>query len=225
MVCREDLLHNRCPQTANSPTCFLSGLEQFVAIARILRPQGRRGEVLAEILTDFPEKFAERKQLRLAADDESRRRECTLEDHWLHKGRIVLKFAGVDSISDAESLKGMLVEIPRELRSELELGAAYVSDLVGSTLIETSHGASRKIGVVQEVRQGAGTAPLLLLRNGVLEYEIPFAEEYIVRFDAENKLLEMKLPEGMLEVNAPLSDGEKREQRSKSASSNKNNDE
>lgn len=190
----------------------MSGSQQFVAIARIVRPQGRRGEVLADILTDFPEKFSQRKQLWLATDDESRRRECVLENHWLHKGRVVLKFARVDSINDAEVLKGMLVEIPRELRSELEPGAAYVSDLIGSTVIDTSEGKSRRIGVVADVQQGVGTAPLLIVRDGRTDYDIPFAEEYIVCFDAANKLIEMKLPEGMLDVNAPLSDREKREQ-------------
>jgi 16S rRNA processing protein RimM len=189
----------------------LSGSQQFVAIARIVRPQGRRGEVLADILTDFPEKFSQRKQLWIATD-ESRRRECALENHWLHKGRVVLKFAGVNSISDAEALKGMLVEIPRELRSELEPGAAYVSDLIGSTVIDSSEGKSRKIGVVADVQQGVGTAPLLIVRDGRTDYDIPFAAEYMVRFDAAKRLLEMKLPEGMLDVNAPLSDSEKREQ-------------
>lgn len=209
---REGLLHNRSPQAAINSASPLSVSQQFVAIARIVRPQGRRGEVLADILTDFPEKFVQRKQLWLAAENESHRRECTLEDHWLHKGRIVLKFAGVDSITDAESLKGMLVEIPRELRSELEPGAAYVSDLVGSTVLDTSSSGLRKIGIIADVQQGSGTAPLLLVKDGDLNYEIPFAEEYIVRFDATNKLLEMKLPEGLLDVNAPLSDSEKREQ-------------
>ena len=59
------------------------------------------------------------------------RRELQLEEHWFHKGGVVLKFAGVDSISDAERLAGMELQIPREQRAELEAGAAYVSELVG----------------------------------------------------------------------------------------------
>ena len=206
------LSRNQSRQAAANAASLLSAPQQFVAIARVVRPQGRRGEVLADILTDFPEKFAERKQLWLAAEEESHRRECTLESHWLHKGRIVLKFAGVDSISDAESLKGMLVEIPRELRSELEPGSAYVSDLIGSTLVDISQSQYRKMGVVTDVQQGAGTAPLLIVHDRLADYEIPFAAEYFVRFDASNKLIEMKLPEGLLNVNAPLSETEKREQ-------------
>ena len=96
----------------------------------MLGPQGRRGEVLADLHTDFPERFEERRELSgLAANGE--RRELLLEEHWFHKGGIVLKFAGVDSISDAEQLAGWEVQIPREQRAELEEGAAYVSELVG----------------------------------------------------------------------------------------------
>jgi 16S rRNA processing protein RimM len=170
---------------------------------------------LADILTDFPEKFAERKRLWLAAQNRSRRDEYTLEGYWLHKGHIVLKLAGVNSISDAELLKGTLVEIPRELRSELAPGAAYVSDLIGSSVVDLSHGKPENIGIVEDVQQGSGTAPLLLVRGASGNYELPFAEEYIVRFDASNRVLEMKLPEGLLDVNAPLSDIEKREQHRK----------
>ena len=72
----------------------------------MLGPQGRRGEVLAKLHTDFPERFQERRQLSgLAAN--GTRRELQLEEHWFHKGGVVLKFAGVESISDAEQLAGL----------------------------------------------------------------------------------------------------------------------
>lgn len=184
----------------------------FTAIARIVRPQGRRGELLADLLTDFPEKFAERRQLWLSSEAKPEPREYSLENHWLHKGRIVLKFAGIDSISSAEALSGMLVQIPAESRSHLEPGAAYVSDLIGSTLFDVSQ--NRNIGTIRDVQQGAGTAPLLIVDSAGRELEIPFAEEFILCFNASKKLLEMNLPKGLLEVNAPLSEAEKAQQRS-----------
>jgi len=182
-------------------------------IARIIRPQGRRGELLAEILTDFPEKFAERKQVWLSREDISEQREYTVEDHWFHKGRVVLHFSGVDSISQAESLTGFLVQIRSEARVQLDPGSVYVSDLVGSLLVNVSGEQPGEIGRVEDVLQGLGAAPLLLVRNAGQQYEIPFAAEYTVRFDPDRKLLEMKLPAGLLGVNAPLSEDEKREQR------------
>ena len=184
---------------------------EFVVVARIVRPQGRLGEVTAEILTDFPEKFVERRQLWLSAEDSSDLHEYTLEDHWFHKRRIVLKFAGIDSISDAETLSGKLVHIPAHSRAVLEKDSFYVSDLIGSKLVDFSATVPRMVGVIEDVQQNVGAAPILLARDKDQEYEVPFAQEYIVRFDVPNKVLEMKLPQGLLDVNAPLSGKDKRE--------------
>ena len=101
------------------PSC-----QEFVVVARILRPQGRHGEVLAEILTDFPEKFAERSKLWLGQEKDAQPREYSLTNHWFHKGRVVLKFEGIESISDAEALTGSLVQIPREERADNQAQSA-----------------------------------------------------------------------------------------------------
>ena len=186
----------------------------YTVIAQIVRPQGRRGEVLADLLTDFPEKFSERKQLWLSAENSTAVAEFGLEDFWFHKGRVVLKFLGVDSISEAERLAGMLVQIPRETRSNLESGSFYVGDLIGSQVRDVSQ--NRILGTIEDVDQNAGAAPMLLVRQREKEYDIPFAEEFIVKFDTQAKLLELKLPEGLLDVNAPLSDEEKKQQRENS---------
>src|SRR3954469_12087752 len=102
--------------------------QEFITIARVVKTQGRHGEVAAELHTDFPEKFAERKKL-FALDADGKRRELQLVEHWPHKSYVVLKFAGVDSISDAEALVGSEIQVPREQRAEVEACAAYVSDL------------------------------------------------------------------------------------------------
>ena len=175
----------------------------------MLGPQGRRGEVLADLHTDFPERFEERRELSgLAANGE--RRQLHLEEHWFHKGGIVLKFAGVDSISDAEALAGMEVQIPREQRTELEAGAAYVSELVGCELWVSSE----LLGTVADVDFVGGAAPLLVVRSGEKqEYLVPYAEEFLCSVDFERRRIEMKLPEGLLELQSPLSSEEKQRQK------------
>jgi 16S rRNA processing protein RimM len=182
--------------------------ESFITVARLLRPQGRRGEVLAELHTDFPERFAERKRLFAVAGDGSRRA-LGLEEFWLHKGRVVLKFAGVDSISDAEALAGCELQVPASDRTPLPEGAAYISDLVGAALYD----GDRLVGRVADVQSGAGEARLLVVKAGARELLVPYAAEYVKGFDAGAKRLEMALPAGMLELDAPLSEEEKREQR------------
>ena len=109
----------------------------------MLGPQGRRGEVAAELHTSFPERFAERRELVGLAPDGTRR-ELQLEEHLFHKGHVILKFAGVDHISDAKRLAGMELQIPQEQRAELEAGAAYISEDRKSTRLNSSHsGESR----------------------------------------------------------------------------------
>ena len=126
--------------------------DQWVWLARIRRPQGRKGEVFADILSDFPEKFSERRRLWLLAASMSAHagrpsshsvlREIELTNHWLHKGGIVLHFSGVDSISAAEALNGLIVAIPRAERAALSADEIYISDLIGCTLLDVSGAAA-----------------------------------------------------------------------------------
>jgi len=181
--------------------------QAFITVARVVRPQGRRGEVAADLHTDFPERFAERKQLSALAPDGSRRA-LRLEEFWLHKGRVVLKFAGVDSISDAEALAGYEVQVPLEQRAPLPEGAAYISDLVGSSLYD----GDRLVGKVSDVLAGAGAATLLVVKTGTRELLVPLVAEFLKHHDVAGKRLEMVLPAGLLELDAPLTAEEKREQ-------------
>lgn len=177
----------------------------------MVKTQGRRGEVAADLYTDFPERFAERRRM-YALPPEGERRALELESHWGHKSRVVLKFRGVDSISDAERLVGAEIQIAQEDRAELEAGATYVSDLVGCAVIASEAGRERAIGEIADVQFGAGEAPLLVIREGGREHLVPFAAEFLESIDVEHKRVRMRLPEGMLEIDAPLSEEEKREQ-------------
>ncbi len=172
----------------------------------MLKPQGRRGEVAAELHSDFPERFAQRTRL-FALAPSGARRELELEDFWPHKGRMVLKFRGVDSIDQAQALAGCEIQIPEEERAPLEAGAAYVSDLVGCELVDA--GRNCLVGTVEDVVFGAGEAPLLSVRAGGRELMVPFAQEFLRRVDLERKRIEMVLPEGLLELDQPKADGEK----------------
>ena len=179
----------------------------------MLGPQGRRGEVLAKLHTDFPERFEERRQLSGLAANGSRR-ELQVEEHWFHKGGVVLKFAGVETISDAEQLAGLELQVPLEQRAELEAGAAYVSDVVGCEV--WIRNAQQLLGTVSEVQFGAGEAPLLVVRAKIgaeQEILVPYAEEFLKAVDFQQRRIEMELPEGLLALESPLSGEEKQQQK------------
>ena len=117
-----------------------------------------------------------------------------------------MKFAGIDSISDAETLIGSELQVPRSERAQLEEGWSYISDLVGCEVFDRG----QPVGRIEDVQFGAGEAPLLVVAgaNGK-KYDLPFAEAYVEGVDLGGKQLRMKLPEGMLEINAPLTPEEK----------------
>lgn len=185
----------------------------WAIVARLVRSQGRHGEILAEIHTDFPERFAERKRLFLLSSESSSSplREITLESHWLHKDRVVLKFEGVDSINDTEPLRGLYVAIPASERTPLSEDEVYISDLIGCELID--HALGRAIGTVSGFDRGAN---LLVVTEGKNEHLIPFANAYIEKIDTAGKRIEMRLPEGLLEINAPLTPEERKLMQSES---------
>jgi 16S rRNA processing protein RimM len=182
--------------------------EEYITLARVLKTQGRRGEVAVEVHSDIPDRFVEGMRL-FALDANDQRRELKVEEVWPHKGHLVLKFEGIDSISEAETLIRCELQVPRSERADLEPGWNYIHDLEGCTVFDGGH----EIGRIEGVQFGAGEAPLLIVRGEAKQpYEIPFAEAYLESLDLGRKELLMRLPEGMLEINAPLSAEEKREQ-------------
>jgi 16S rRNA processing protein RimM len=176
--------------------------EEFITLARVVKTQGRRGEVATEILSDVPDRFAiGMRLLGLPRGENTKRRELEVEELWPHKGMLVLKFVGVDSISDAETLVGSELQILGSQRAVLEEGWKYVSDLVGCVVFDQG----REIGQLEDVQFGTGEAPLLIVTDAAKRLvEIPFAAAYLDSVDVDHKKIHMKLPEGLLEVNAPL---------------------
>ena len=182
----------------------------YITLARVVKTQGRHGEVAAEIHTGIPDRFTEgMKLLALGKGTDNSRRELELEGFWPHKEFLILKFAGIDSISGAEELIGSELQVPRSERAQLEEGWNYVSDLVGSRVFDQG----REIGRIEDVQFGAGEAPLLIVTNSEgKKFDVPFAEAYLEGIDAAERQVRMNLPEGLLEVNAPMTPEEKQEQ-------------
>lgn len=183
---------------------------RFVTLARVVKTQGRRGEVAAEVHSTVPDRFQVGMKLSaLPRDAGASRREVEVEELWPHKEWLVLKFAGVDSISQAEEFIGSELQVPGSERAPLETGWNYVSDLAGCTVLD--HG--REIGRIENVEFGAGEAPLLTVVDSAgKKFDVPFAEAYLEEVDTQSRRVRMTLPEGLLDINAPLTQEEKQEQ-------------
>ncbi len=188
----------------------LSPEHDWVWLARVRKSQGRKGEVLADLLTDFPEKFQERRLVWLvsaAGEANESAREVELIGHFLYKGghskAIVLHFAGVASIPEAEALRGLVVAIPRAQRAELGEDEFYVGDLIGSTLIDVAGAAQVVVGVIEDVDREAGPVALLVVRGHgepAEELLVPFAKAWLRKIDTAAARVEMALPQGLIDV-------------------------
>ena len=186
--------------------------DEFVTIAKLAKTQGRHGELAADLYTDFPERFEERREL-WAWFPSGERRAVKLEGFWPYRDRIVLKFEGYDSISEAEKLLGAEIQIRREQRAKLEDGAIYVSELVGCSVAAASgEQEMRELGTVTDLTFGAGEAPLLEVKSGTKEFLIPWVERFVTKMDLDARRIEMKVPEGLLDLDAPLTEEEREEQ-------------
>jgi 16S rRNA processing protein RimM len=176
--------------------------EEFtgVTLARILRPRGLRGEVAAEILTDFPERLPKLREVWLA-DGRHAPRRVRVQRCWLSPGRggqAIFHFADIDSIEAADTLRGLEIQVPIEQRAQLDAGNYFVSDLVGCEVWES--GAASALGSVRDV-EFPGGAPLLAIDTNEGEVLVPLAVEFCVRIDVKAKRIEVTLPEGLRDLN------------------------
>lgn len=174
----------------------------FLAIARIVKPQGRRGEVAAEILTDFPQRFENLRRAYLEGP-EGAQEMAELEGAWPHKGRMILKFSGVDTISGAERLRGKHVLVPLDERVQLPSGSYYVWELAGCRVMRNSGAGGEDIGTVTDVERTGGADLLHVARaeKRKLELLIPLAETICTRIDVKAKTIWIDPPEDLLNLN------------------------
>ncbi|MDA2912494.1 ribosome maturation factor RimM [Acidobacteriia bacterium AH_259_A11_L15] len=170
----------------------------WLTVARIIKTQGRHGEVAAEILTDFPQRLAQRDQVWLW-DGTSQPRPITVENSWPHKNYLVFKLAGRDSIAQAEELVGLEIQIPCREAAPLGETEFYLDELVGCRVVEQASG--RELGRVREVLPTGGTDLLAVDTPEGKELLIPFVEEFCLRVAPEEKLIQVVLPEGLRNVN------------------------
>jgi 16S rRNA processing protein RimM len=167
---------------------------ELVAIGRIVKPQGRHGEVAVESYSDRPDRFP---SLRTAyvADPDGRARSVAVSSCWPHKGRFVLKLEGVDTIDEAERYRGLELRIGEEELAPLPAGSYYHHQLRGLQVVDHDGGA---LGEVVDILTGAGEVPVLVVRGREGETLIPLAETFVKAVDLERGRLVAARPEAVV---------------------------
>ena len=193
---------------------------RWVLVARILRARGNKGEVAAEILTDFPERLTGLQEVFAGpADGNNEPRRLALKSCWLsqnHRGQAVFHFEGVDSISEAEKFRGFEVLLPFEQRVTLPAGQYFVSDLMGCSVFETPakppvfasspclSEAPSLLGIVRDVQfpgEGISGTPLLEVETSLGEILIPLAVDICTNIDTNERRIDVILPDGLRDLN------------------------
>ena len=168
--------------------------EDLVAIAKTAKTRGLRGELVADVLTDFPERFDDLQTV-VAVKPDGETLKLEIEKFWFQKDRIILKFVGYDSIEEAENLRNCEICITEDEAVELESDEFFDWELQNCA-VETVNGVN--LGTVREVLRTGGTE-ILVVAGETKEYLIPFAETICTEVDVENKLIKVDAPEGLLE--------------------------
>lgn len=172
--------------------------KNWIALAKITKPRGNRGEVAALDLCEDLDRFGAGTEVTLR-DPAGRFKTAKIENAWDHQGRLILKFEGVDSISAAEELRGTEVCVPYEELGPPPEGEYYYVDLVGCVVRDAD--SDREIGVVEAVLEPGGSLVLEVWRDG-REILIPFRSEICVEVEPEKKSIRVRMPEGLEELNA-----------------------
>ena len=170
--------------------------EDLIVVARIVKVRGLRGEVVADLLTDFPDRFEQLATL-VAVSADGSHRSLQIEEQWFHGDRLVVKFAGFDGPEAAKELVGCDLAVPAEERIELPDDNFYDWELIGCR-VETVGG--QVVGEVREIMRTGGVELLSVIETDGRDRLVPMVADIVVEIDKEKKLIRIDPPEGLLDL-------------------------
>ena len=171
-------------------------LEGLIIIARGVRARGLKGELLADVLTDFPERFENISQM-LGVGPDGQRKPLKLDDYWFQNERVILKFAGYDSPETAQTLAGYEFGLPESERVQLAADEFYDWELEGCSVEIDKVGA---IGNVREVMRTGGVELLVVENEAGRQQLIPMVQSIVIDLDISCKRIVIVPPEGLLDL-------------------------
>ncbi len=168
-------------------------MAEFASIARIVKRRGVRGEVVAELLTDFPERFSSLDEVRIF--NGAREYWEEIEKHWFHKNRVILKFCGRDRPEEVEELIGGDVQVSEDQRVSLPQDSFYHSDLIGCKVLENEEVLGGVTGILET---GAAGCNLVVTRADGGEFMVPLVRKFVLKVHVGKKVIQVDLPSGLV---------------------------
>ena len=168
----------------NAPTA-----DDFLAVGRVLRPHGVRGELLLASLTDFPEHLAEQKVVYLGEPPQPH----PLAGVRLHRGQLIIRLADCHERADADAYRDQIVQIEAQSAAPLPPGMYYHHQLVGLA-VYTEEG--EHLGELVEVLE-TGANDVYVVKGPQGELLLPVIADVIRAVDLEAHRLTVHLLEGL----------------------------
>jgi 16S rRNA processing protein RimM len=168
---------------------------ELIVVARAIRTRGLKGEIVAELLTDFPERFE--RISAIFAVSAGTKKSLELENHWIQNDRVVLKFAGYDDIESAKSLIGFDFALPAAERMKLSENEYYDWELEGCSVVIKG---GPTLGIVRGLVRTGGVELLAVEDDSAQEHLIPMVQSIVVEIDIQRGKVLIDPPEGLLDL-------------------------
>ena len=165
-----------------------------IVIGRVLKPHGLKGEVVVEVLTDFPERFLEGLRVRLSGGSREAR-EMRIVAVRPHQRRVLLTFEGISDVSTAETLRNAELSVNAQDVAPRPDGYVYHWEIEGAVVVDT---AGEPLGHVAELAD-AGGRPLLVVATPCGARDVPFERPIVVSVDVAKKRIVLDPPKGLLD--------------------------
>ena len=167
--------------------------DDYLIIGQVTSSWGNKGEVKVYILTDFPDRFAQLNQISWFRDDLERR--LTIEQTRKHKGMILVKFSGIDTVSEAEKLKQGYLRIPIDARVPLPEGHFYHFEIIGMAVVDRD---GTPIGCIRDILE-TGSNDIYVIDRGaeVNDLLLPALKSVVLSVDTDKKVMTVEVPSGL----------------------------
>ncbi|HEY82858.1 MAG TPA: 16S rRNA processing protein RimM [Dehalococcoidia bacterium] len=164
---------------------------EFITIGRILAPWGVKGKLKVKVETDFPQRFVSGAEIYLDHEPQ------VIESAEWHSGKLIIKLRSVDSIEDAQKLRGKLIEIPFSQLQPLPEGHYYYFQLIGLEVWTTG---GELLGKISEILT-TGSNDIYVVSNARGEILIPAIEDVVKSVDLDKQNMVIEPIDGLLNLN------------------------
>jgi 16S rRNA processing protein RimM len=169
--------------------------EDCFYLGKIVKKYSFKGELLAKLDTDEPELYDDLEAIFI--DLKGNLVPFFIEASQLHKSNLLrLKFEGVGTEADADSLMKTELYLPLNLLPKLEGDKFYFHEVIGFTIEDENYG---KVGILSGINDSTAQPLFEIDRNGI-EILIPMNDEFIVKVDRTNKTIIVNTPEGLIDL-------------------------